>query len=186
MIGAYKPGDSVLWHAGASSISIAGIQLAKSDSASAVFVTVGTQEKVDFCLDKLGVTAGHNYRTHNWASEILKAADGRGINIIIDFVGATQFQGNLNVAACDARIAGVDIGNLLRKRARLEGSTLRSRDERYQKKVRDLLIEHALPKFRDGTFMVFIEKVLPFEDIADAHRLLESNCTKGKVICTIV
>ncbi|KAB8198942.1 Zinc-binding dehydrogenase [Aspergillus parasiticus SU-1] len=197
LIGGYKPGDSVLWHAGASSVSIAGIQLAKSDGASAVFVTVGSQEKIDFCLDKLGVTAGYNYRTQDWASELSKATDNHGVDVIIDFVGATHFQGNLNVAARDARIvqlgqmsgsilpAGVDIGSLLRKRVRLEGSTLRSRDEEYQKKLRDLLVEHTLPKFRDGTFTVFIERVLPFEDIADAHILLESNCTKGKVICTI-
>ncbi|GAB1195309.1 hypothetical protein APSETT444_004567 [Aspergillus pseudonomiae] len=195
--GGFKPGDSVLWHAGASSVSIAGIQLAKNDGASAVFVTVGSQEKIDFCLDKLGVTAGYNYKTQDWASELLEATDNCGVDLIIDFVGATHFQGNLNVAARDARIvqlgqmsgsilpAGVDISSLLRKRVRLEGSTLRSRGEGYQKKLRDLLVKHALPKFRDGTFTVFIEKVLPFEHVADAHILLESNCTKGKVICTV-
>ncbi|KAF5864444.1 hypothetical protein ETB97_007783 [Aspergillus alliaceus] len=197
LIGGYESGNSVLWHAGASSVSIAGIQLAKSDGASAVFVTVGSQEKIDFCTRKLGVTAGYNYKTQDWASELIKATNGRGVDVVVDFVGATHFQGNLNVAAQDARIvqlgqmsgsilpAGIDISSILRKRVRFEGSTLRSRDVGYQKKLRDLLVEHALPKFRDGTFIVFIERILPFENIADAHRLLESNSTKGKVICTI-
>jgi NADPH2:quinone reductase len=162
-----------------------------------VFVTASSQEKIDFCLHKLGVTAGYNYKTQDWASDIVNATNGRGVDVVVDFVGATHFQGNLNVAAQDARIvqlgqmsgsvlpAGVDISGLLRKRVRLEGSTLRSRDEGYQKKLRDLLVEHALPKFRDGTFNAYIEKVFPFEEIAEAHKLLESNRTKGKVICTI-
>jgi NADPH2:quinone reductase len=42
-----------------------------------------------------------------------------------------------------------------------------------------------LPKFCDGTFKVFVEKVFRFEDIVEAHRLLESNRTKGKIICVV-
>ncbi|PWY65657.1 quinone oxidoreductase putative [Aspergillus heteromorphus CBS 117.55] len=197
MVGEYAPGMSILWHAGASSVSIAGIQLAKIDNASAVYVTAGSQEKIDFCIGELGATAGYNYKEQDWASEIMKATNGRGVDIIVDFVGATHFQGNLDVAAQDARIVqlgqmsgsilsgNVDISGLLRKRLRFEGSTLRSRDEGYQKKLRDLLVDHALPKFNDQTFKIFIEKVFPFEEIAEAHRLLESNQTKGKIICTI-
>lgn len=80
---------------------------------------------------------------------------------------------------------GVNIAPLLFKRVRVEGSTLRSRDVEYQGKLRDTLVEHALPKFCDGTFRVFVEKVFPFEEIVEAHQLLESNRTKGKIICTV-
>lgn len=80
---------------------------------------------------------------------------------------------------------GVNIAPLLMKRIRVEGSTLRSRDEEYQGRLRDTLVSHALPKFADGTFKVFVEKVLPFESIVEAHQLLESNTTKGKIICVI-
>lgn len=197
MIGGFKPGDSVLWHAGASSVSIAGIQLCKADGASAVYVTASSPEKIDFCVKELGASAGYNYKTQDWASEAVKDNDRRGIDLVIDFVGAAHFQGNLEVAAQDARIvqlgqmsgsilpANTDISALLRKRLRLEGSTLRSRDLDYQKKLRDLLVDHALPKFKDGTFRVFVEKLFRLEEIADAHKLLESNVTKGKIICTV-
>ncbi|GKZ40067.1 hypothetical protein AbraIFM66950_002148 [Aspergillus brasiliensis] len=197
LIGEFSAGKSVLWHAGASSVSIAGIQLAKNDKASAIYVTAGSQEKIDFCVRELGATAGYNYKSQDWASEILKDTNGRGVDIVVDFVGAAHFQGNLDVAARDARIvqlgqmsgsilpANTDISGILRKRLRFEGSTLRSRDEDYQGRLRDLLVDHALPKFNDQTFKVFIEKVFAFREIADAHRLLESNQTKGKLICTI-
>lgn len=197
LIGEFEPGKSILWHAGASSVSIAGIQLSRENNARAIYVTAGSQEKIDFCVGELGATAGFNYRTDDWAAEIQRATANQGVDLVIDFVGATHFQGNLDVAGRDGHIvqlgqmggstlpAGVDISGFIRKRLRLEGSTLRSRDEQYQKKLRDLLVEHAMPKFKDGTFRVFLEKVFPFEQIVDAHKLLESNRTKGKVICTV-
>ena len=79
---------------------------------------------------------------------------------------------------------GVDIGVLLGKRLRVEGSSLRSRDVEYQGGLRDRLEEY-LPKFEDGTLKVFVEKVFKWEDVKEAHELLEKNVTKGKIICTI-
>src|SRR5207248_675662 len=100
-IGEFSPRKSVLWHAGASSVSIAGIQLALADSASAVYVTASTQDKIDFCVKQLGATAGFNYRTQDWAKELLKVTGGKGVDIVVDFVGQSHFQGNLDVAALD-------------------------------------------------------------------------------------
>ena len=197
LVGGFAAGKSILWHAGASSVSIAGIQLARADGASAVYVTAGSDEKIKFCVESLGATTGFNYRSQDWSKEILAATGGRGVDIIIDFIGQSYFQGNLNTAARDGRVVllglmsglklpeGVDIGPLLFKRLRVEGSTLRSQDEEYQRRLRDTLEEHALPKFKDGTFKVPIEKVFPWEKITEAHKLMESNQTKGKIVCTI-
>ena len=197
LVGEFTAGKSVLWHAGASSVSIAGIQLSKADKASAIYVTAGSQEKIDFCTKELGATAGFNYQTQDWAEEIQKATNGKGVDIIIDFIGAPYFQGNLKAAARDGRIVnlgfmggttlpeGVNIAIFIGKRLRFEGSSLRSRDEDYQAKLRDRLEEHAMPKFEDGSFKIFVEKVFDWEDIVKAHELMESNKTKGKIICKI-
>ncbi|CAI7594783.1 unnamed protein product [Penicillium discolor] len=194
LIGEFQSGQSVLWHAGASSVSISGIQLAKDAGAKAIYATAGSQEKIDFLEKELGVTKAFNYKTQDWAAEIQTATAGAGVDLTVDFIGATYFQGNLDVAARDSRIVllglmgggklpdGVNIAPLLFKRVRIEGSTLRSRDLGYQRKLRDTLVEHALPRFCDGTFKVFVEKVFPFEEIEEAHKLLESNTTKGKII----
>ncbi|KAL2039734.1 hypothetical protein N7G274_007593 [Stereocaulon virgatum] len=197
LIGGFAPGKTILWHAGASSVSIAGIQLSRTDKAAAIYVTAGSQEKIDFCVNELGATAGFNYHTQNWSEEILKATGGKGVDIIIDFIGQNYFQGNLDAAARDGRIvnlgamsgtklpAGVDIGAFVRKRLRFEGSSLRSRDEEYQGKLRNTLVEHALPKMREGSFKIPIEKIFPWEEVVKAHQLMESNQTKGKIICRI-
>lgn len=192
-IGDFKHGQSVLWHAGASSVSIAGIQLAKAKGASAIYATVGSSEKVHFLEQKLGVTKAFNYKTDDWMADLQR----RGVNLIVDFIGAPYFQNNLDVAAQDGRIVllglmggaelpvGVNIAPFLYKRLRLEASGLRSRDLEYQGKLRDLLLEYALPKFCEGSLKVFVEKVFRFEDIVEAHQLLEKNQTKGKIICTV-
>jgi NADPH:quinone reductase-like Zn-dependent oxidoreductase len=147
-------------------------------------------------VNQLGATAGFNYRTQNWAEELSKATNGRGVDVIVDYIGAGYFQDNLKSAALDGRIVNlaflggikvenVDISYFLRKRIRYEGSTLRSRDEEYQRKLRNMLVDNALEKLRNKEFKVFVEKVFKFDDVVEAHKLMESNQTKGKIICTI-
>ncbi|KAJ9607274.1 hypothetical protein H2200_008347 [Cladophialophora chaetospira] len=196
LVGEFKPGMSVLWHAGASSVSIAGIQLSKAENASAVYVTASTKEKIDFCKS-VGATEGFSYKEGDWAQALLKHTDGKGVDLIVDFVGAGYFDQNLEAAARDAHIVNlgnlggnvvegpVDVSRFLRKRLRFEGSSLRSRDENYQGKLRDQLVEHALPRFIDGRFKVYVEKVFKMEEIQQAHELLASNKTMGKIICTV-
>lgn len=197
LVGEFKPGKSILWHAGASSVSIAGQQLAKADNASAIYATARQDEKCDFCVQKLGATAAFNTEKSDWAEQVLRATDDKGVDIIIDFIGANYFDQNLRAAGRDSRVVslgtmggiklkgGEDISAFVRKRVRFEGSTLRSRDEDYQGALRDRLVEHALPKFKDGSFKIYIEKVFDWEQIVEAHQLMESNKTKGKLICTI-
>ena len=197
LVGEFTAGKSILWHAGASSVSIAGIQLSRADKAKEIYVTVGSQEKIDFCVKELGATKGFNYHEEDWAAEILKETQGKGVDVIVDFVGGTYFQGNVDAAARDGRIVtlgmmggtktpeAVDIGAFVRKRLRFEGSSLRSRDEAYQGRLRNTLFEHAMPRFVNGEFKIPIEKVFPWEEIVQAHELMESNKTKGKIICKI-
>ncbi|KAL0939796.1 zinc-binding dehydrogenase [Colletotrichum truncatum] len=195
IVGEFFAGKSVLWHAGASSVSVAGIQLAKDAGASAIYATAGSQAKCDFVVRDLGATAAFNYKTEDWAERIKEATGGKGVDIIVDFIGGGYFQKNLDVAARDARIVvlgllgggrieGADIDQLLYKRIRMEGSTLRSRDVEYQGRLRDRLEEY-IPRFKMGKLKVVIDTVLPWEEIQKAHGMLEDNANSGKIICTI-
>ncbi|KAH7091202.1 hypothetical protein FB567DRAFT_518185 [Paraphoma chrysanthemicola] len=197
LVAGFAAGKSILWHAAASSVSISGIQLSKADSASAVYATARQDSKCEFAVKELGADAAFNTTSQNWVEEVMKATDNKGVDIIVDFIGASYFQQNLDAIAKDGVIVnlgfmggtkvpeGTDISAFIRKRCTFVGSSLRSRDEDYQGKLRDQLVEHALPRLKDGRFKLFIEKVLPWEQIQDAHSLLEENKTKGKVICTI-
>lgn len=190
LIGEFAAGKSILWHAGASAVSIAGIQLSKANGASKVFATARQDEKCDFCTKELGADVAYNTETTDWSAKVLEATGGKGVDVIVDYIGPATFAGNLNAAARDARIVNLaslsgrelkpdmpqpNFGMFVAKRLRFEGSSLRSRDEEYQGRLRNQLVDHALPKFKDGSFKVLIEKVFPWEQIQNAQRLMESN-----------
>ena len=128
---------------------------------------------------------------------MLKFTDRKGADLIIDVVGAGYFNQNIDAVATDGHIVSlgtlggavvhqpVDVSRFLKKRIRFEGSTLRARSQEYQGKLRDRLVELVLPKFINGTFKVYLEKVFDWRDVQAAHSLLVANETKGKVICLV-
>lgn len=200
---------SILWHAGGSAVSIAGIQLSLaankfdtrgSDSTSSpkVFATARTDSKCQVCVQDLSCTGAINTATSDsWEAELRKQNDG-DFDIIFDFVGAPYLQSNLHLLARDGVLVSLgllggpivptalDISPLIMKRARFVGSTLRSRSIGYQIRLRDLFVEKVLPGLLDGRFIHIIDTVLPWEDIARCHEMLETNNNTGKVVCTIV
>ncbi|KAF8541027.1 hypothetical protein BDD12DRAFT_876278 [Trichophaea hybrida] len=155
-VGGFKPGDKVLIHAGTSGVGIAAIQLAVHAGAGAVYTTASSQEKLDFCTGTLGATAGFNYKTQDFAEEVLKVTK--------DLTSAAKDGRIVLLAMMSGPLAKeVNLVPILFKRLRIEGTTLRSH----------------------GTLKVFVEKVFDWKDIVDAHKLMESNQTQGKIICTI-
>lgn len=214
LIGGFQDNKAptILWHAGASAVSIAGIQLSRMNGASQIFATARSDEKCRFCVEELGATAAFNTtatkeeegKEEHWVDSIKKATGGKGVDIIIDFIGPGTFAANLEVAAKDGRIVNLatlgglylqegggnkyqtpNFGTFVAKRLRYEGSSLRSRDEAYQGRLRDSVVEHALPMFAEGKLKVFVEKVFSWKDIREAHEQMERNLTKGKLICVV-
>ena len=196
-IGEFAAGKSILWHAGASGVSVSGIQLSLAAGASAVYATTRSQTKSEFCKQTLGCTAVFNTSEPDWADQVKRATDGRGVDIIVDLIGPAVFPDNLAIGAKDARIVLIglmsgfklrretDLGLLVFKRMRFEGSTLRSRDAAFQQRLKDHFVKYAFSKFEQGEFKVYVHKVLPWEQIVDAHKLMESNAVTGKIVCTI-
>ena len=89
LVGEFVEGKSVLFHAAASTVSIAGIQLAKAGGASAIYST-SSKEKINFCL-KLGASAGFD-RRQNWVSEVLEVTGSKGVDIVIGKFPEARFQ----------------------------------------------------------------------------------------------
>lgn len=188
-------GKNVLWHAGASGVSIAGLQLSRRAGAAKVFATAGSREKCEFLERELGADRAFNYREEDWSRAILEATGGQGVDLIVDFIAGDYVQKNLDCAAREGRIVQlgamggavlkeVNVAQLLYKRIRWEGSTLRARDEEYQGRLRDKLAEYE-PELVSGKLKVFVDKVFKMEEIQEAHALMEKNVTRGKIICTV-
>ncbi|KAJ3531794.1 hypothetical protein NM688_g7523 [Phlebia brevispora] len=144
LIAQLRKGDDVLIHAGASGVGIAAIQLARLYGANTITATTSSKEKIDFVLQMPnGATHGVNYKTQDFSEEVKKITGGKGVDVVIDFVGQSHWHKNIASLARDGRmvllgllsgniVKEFDIGPLLYKRLRIEGTTLRSRSESYQ------------------------------------------------------
>ena len=193
-LGEVKETENVLIHAGASGVGTAAIQLARQ-SGCRVLVTAGTEEKVAACRE-LGADVGIVYRREDFKDRVLKETDGRGADMILDFIGASYLEKNLQSLAVDGRLVilalmggsrakEVNLGLVLIKRLRIIGSTLRSRSLDYRARLAEEFVQRWLPKFCTGDLKPIIDRFLPWGEAAAAHRRLEENRNIGKIVLTI-
>ncbi|KAK9765245.1 hypothetical protein K7432_006559 [Basidiobolus ranarum] len=194
-IGKIQKGDNVLIHAGASGVGLAAIQLAKQAGAGKIFVTAGSSDKLDFC-QTLGADILINYKTESFKEKILSSTDQHGVEIIVDFIGANYWNDNVEILATDGRMimlafmSGVQVENfniapLLRKRLRIEGSTLRSRSDEYQINLFKDISNNVIPKFANHELKIVVDKEFSWRNIVEAHQYMEANKNTGKIVVNI-
>jgi NADPH2:quinone reductase len=188
--GALKAGETFLVHGGSSGIGSTAIQLATQFGAR-VFATAGSAEKCAYC-ESLGAERAINYKTQSFAQEIKTLTEGRGVDVILDMVGAEYVQDNIACAAEDGRIVQIaflkgsrvqlDLMPLMLKRLILTGSTLRPRKPEFKAHLARELEQKVWPLLESGAVKIVIDKVFPFDQAAEAHRHMESSAHMGKIV----
>jgi putative PIG3 family NAD(P)H quinone oxidoreductase len=187
-----QPEQRILIHAGASGVGSASIQLSKLSELE--IVTTASSSKVAFC-QQLGADVCIDYRKEDF-DQVIKRKYPEGVNAIMDFIGASYFQKNLNAMARDGRmvmlgllggsnLSGANLAPVLFKRLTIVGSTLRSRSLDYRMALIDDFNQHCHQHFTTGRLKPIIDRVFPWEQVAQAHDYLESNQNRGKVILKI-
>jgi NADPH:quinone reductase-like Zn-dependent oxidoreductase len=185
-------GESVLIHGGSSGIGTTAIQLAKAFGASAIYATAGSREKCRAC-EKLGATLGIDYKQQDFAEVIKAETGGKGVDVILDMIGAAYFEKNLASLAKDgclsiiAFLGGsqaekVNLTPIMVKRLTVTGSTMRPRTAEEKRAIRDDLLAQVWPLLEEGKVAPVIHTVLPFDEVADAHRLMETSSHIGKIM----
>ena len=189
-----QAGQSILIHAGASGVGSAAIQIARQIGTT-IFATAGSDEKVKFCLQQ-GANQGINYRTESFGEIIQRETKGKGVNVIIDFVGSSYWKSNLDSIAIDgqlivlatmggALIPEFDLRQLMRKHLTLRGSTLRNRSQEYKIQLTKEFSEFALPLFSNGSMRPALDRIFHWQDVSLAHQYMEENLNMGKIILKI-
>ncbi len=191
--GALKAGEALLVHGGTSGIGVTAIQLAKAFGAFVV-TTAGSDEKCAACVD-LGADLAINYRTQDFAEDVKAKTPGKGVDVVLDMVGAAYLARNLrclkaegryvNIAHLQGSKAEIDLLPMMLKRLTLTGSTLRIRDTVFKAGVAAALKREVWPLLDRRTVKPVIYRVLPLVEAAEAHRLMESSQHIGKIILTI-
>ena len=195
--GNLREDETLLIHAIGSGVGLAALQLAKAKNIRVIGTsrTAGKLKKCDeFGLD-LGIVADEKAVKDNpkfFAEQTKNFTGGKGVDVILDLVGASYFPANLEslalkgrlilVGLVGGRIAEFNLGTALAKRAKIIGTVLRSRSAIEKSEVTRAFINEVLPLLAAGKLKPNVDKVFRFEDVRKAHEYLESNESSGKVV----
>jgi putative PIG3 family NAD(P)H quinone oxidoreductase len=193
MIAHLRPGETLLVHGGSSGIGTMAIQLAKSIGAK-VAVTAGTEEKLERCAE-LGADILINYREQDFVAEVRKATDGAGADVILDNMGAKYLDRNIQTLAVNGRLAIIgmqggikaelNIATLLNKRAAVSATSLRARPVTEKAAIVAAVREHVWPLLEGAHVRPIIDRELPMNEAAAAHRVVEESGHVGKVLLVV-
>ena len=192
-LGALQPDEQVLLHAGGSGVSTAAIQLA-SHRGSTVYVTASTP-KHDTCIS-LGAVAAIDYKTEAFDEAIEDLTQGAGVDLIVDYIGAPYFAGNIASLALDGRlvvlammggskIPEVNLMQLFRKRIQLKTSTLRSRKAAYKASLTAAFVADFGDALAAGDINPVIDSVFNWRDVEAAHTRMKGNLNTGKIVLSV-
>ncbi len=193
MLAGLRPDEVLLVHGGASGIGTMAIQLARAVRAR-VFVTAGSPEKLARCRE-LGAEVAISYRDEDFVARVREETNGHGADVVLDNMGAQYLQRNIEVLAANGRLviiglqggtrAELDLNALLRKRAAVLATSLRSRPAAEKAAIVAAVREHVWPLLEDGSVRPVIDRVLPMSAAAEAHRVVTDGRHIGKVVLVV-
>ena len=188
-----RPGETVLVHGGASGVGTAAVQLLHS-LGHRVFVTVGTAEKAATCL-RLGADLAVNYREADFVQAVRDFTGGDGVDVILDMVGGDYYPRNVDLLNLRGRLVfiatlggsrvEIEIGALMRKRARLIGSVLRTRSLDEKVDIREKFMGRFWPQIEAGEIKPVIDRVYPIAETEVAHARMAANENIGKIVLKV-
>ena len=190
MYAGLAPGETLLVHGGASGIGTMAIQLGHVLGAR-VACTASSAEKLARCRE-LGADLAIDYRHEDFVPAVLEFTEGRGADVILDIIGAAYLPRNVATLATGGRLVVIglqgggtgelDLAQLLRKRATVHASTLRSRPAAEKAAIVSGVHAEVWPLVSSGRIRPVIETTLPLTEAAQAHRLMESAQHIGKIL----
>jgi putative PIG3 family NAD(P)H quinone oxidoreductase len=190
-----QPGETVLIHAAGSGVGTAAIQLVRA-SGGRSFGTSRSADKLErakeYGLDESAVV-GDDPRV--FVDVVKRWTNNRGVDVILDLVGAGYLEANLLAVAQTGRLmlvgttsgsrANIDFGLVLSKRLSIRVTVLRGRSNEEKATATRLFASHVVPLLAAGTVKPVVEVVFPLEEIREAHRLMESNQNFGKIVLSV-
>ena len=185
--------ETLLVQGGSSGIGVTAIQMARA-LGHRVYATAGSDDKCRAC-EELGAVRAINYKTEDFVKVVKAETGGKGVDVILDMVGGSYVEREISCLADDGRLAiiallggakaSVDLGQILRRRLTITGSTLRPRSVDFKAKIVDSLRRNIWPLLESGNIRPVIHKVFSLEDAAQAHALMESSTHIGKLVLKV-
>jgi putative PIG3 family NAD(P)H quinone oxidoreductase len=185
--------ERLLVHGGSSGIGLAAIQLARHVGAQAI-VTAGSEEKCAACRE-FGAGLAINYRTEDFVARTREFTAGQGVDVILDMVGGPYIPKNVSLLRPQGRLVFIaflqgnrselDFTPVMVRRLHLTGSTLRPRSVAEKSAICAALLRDVWPLYGAGSLRSRIHETFAFEQVAEAHRLMESSRHIGKILLRV-
>jgi putative PIG3 family NAD(P)H quinone oxidoreductase len=192
-IGRLQPGETVLIHGGAGGVGSLAIQWARQWGAR-VLTTAGSADKLLRCLE-LGAEVAIDYRQQDFVQVVQQLTEGRGVDLILDNMGAAYLARNIEALAVDGRIvmiglqsgreAPIHLGKMMGKRAALHTTSLRDRSATAKQAIVAGVLHDVWPHILSGAIKPVIDRTFPLSAVADAHRYMESGSHVGKIVLKV-
>ncbi|KAJ9136225.1 hypothetical protein P3X46_033322 [Hevea brasiliensis] len=183
-------GETFLVHGGSSGIGTFAIQIAKVRGVK-VFVTAGSEDKLAVCKE-LGADVCINYKTEDFVARVKEETGGKGVDVILDCMGAAYFQRNLDSLNFDGRlhiiglmggaVTEFNLGSLFAKRLTVQATGLRMRSPENKAEIVNEVEKNVWPAVVAGKVKLLVYKQFPLSEAAEAHRLMESSQHIGKIL----
>ncbi|BBF78750.1 NAD(P)H-quinone oxidoreductase [Acinetobacter ursingii] len=188
-IGQLKVGETALIHGGASGIGTTALSICNALGIQ-TFCTVGTDVKVDELSE---ISTAINYKKDDFEKVVLEKTEQKGVDVILDIVGAKYFIQNMNLLKRDGRLVILgfmggrmakefDLQQLILKRANVTGSTMRARTDQEKAEITQSLKQTVWPLLEQDKSLPIIYKTFAFEDVAKAHTTMEQSEHIGKIV----
>jgi putative PIG3 family NAD(P)H quinone oxidoreductase len=190
MLAHLQQDEALLVHGGSGGIGTMAIQLAHHQG-SRVFCTAGSAENLELCRS-LGADVAISYRDEDFVQRVREETESRGVDVILDVMGAAYLPRNVQSLATGGRLVTIgmqggtkgelDLGLLLVKRASVHATSLRGRPEAEKAAIVAEVREHVWPAIESGDVRVVIDRMVAMADAAEAHRVVEAGGHRGKVL----
>ena len=191
----FSPGMNVLIHAAGSGVGTAALQLTRAFGAERVFGTASEPKLEALASRELPLDVPIDYGKQAFRDVIRRETGGKGVDIILDLVGASYWTDNLASLAVGGRIvliglmggitAQTNLGVLLRRRLRVIGTVMRSRSDEEKRAITDRVRTDLLPLFASGRLQPVVDRVFSLDEVAEAHQYMEENRNTGKIVLRV-
>jgi NADPH2:quinone reductase len=186
-----ESGESALLHGGGGGVNTAAIQIVRALSQSSPIFVTASSGKIDR-VRALGADFVIDYGSQDFAECVLANTNQRGVDVILDHIGADYFERNLRALAINGRLAIIatmsgkeatlNLARLMVKRQTIIGSVLRPRPIAEKSEIIAAFARDVLPLFDSRAIVPLIDRVYPIEEVVEAHRTMEASAHFGKIV----
>lgn len=186
-----KAGETALIHGGGGGVSTAAVQIIKAISPYSKIIVTHSSAKQKGC-EELDIDYLVNYEKEDFLEIAKKVTDNKGVDVILDHVGAAYLDRNMKSLAYAGRLiiigvisgikAELNLALMMVKRQRIIGSVLRSRPMVEKAAITAAFTRNIVPHLADRTIVPIIDQVFPLDDVREAHKTMEADSHFGKIV----